>query len=64
MQPKDFCDRTEWLEAESRTDARFGTTSDEELDIWNFIYVVGEDRKDGRRGFFILAFIKSIDDEV
>ena len=47
---------------ESRANAWFRSSSDEELDIWDLVHIAGEDRQDGRGRFFIFALIKSIND--
>src|SRR5882757_2146345 len=64
MQSEYFRDGTEGLESESGADPRLWTTSDEELDLRDFVDVAREHRKDGRCGLFVLALIKGIDDDV
>ena len=62
MQPEYFCDGSKWFEAESRTDARLWTTSDEELDVRDLVHAAGEYREDCRGRFFVLSLIEGIDD--
>ena len=62
VQPEYFRDGPEGLETESGTDARFGSASDEELDVGDPVRIAGEDGEDGRGGFLVLALIKGVDD--
>jgi len=38
-------------------------TGDKELDVWDFIHILGEHRKDGGYRFFVHTLIKGINDD-
>ena len=63
MEFEHFCDGPEGCQMESRANAWFRSSSDEELDIWDLVHIAGEDRQDGRCRFLILALIKGINDD-
>ena len=63
MEFENFCDGLEGCQTESRVNAWFRLPSDEELDIGDLVHKAGEDRQNGRCRFFILALIKSINND-
>ena len=62
MQFEHIRDRTKSLQSESFLDRKFWATSDEKLDLWNFVYIALEDKKECGCGFLVLTFVKSIND--
>jgi len=63
VQPEDFCDGSEWLEAKPGSDPRLWATSDKELHIGDLVHVTGENGKYSGGGFFILAFVEGVNDD-
>ena len=63
MEPEHFRDALQQVEPEPGAELRFWTARNEELDLWDLIYVSGKDRKNGGGGFFISAFVEGVDDD-
>jgi len=63
MEFEHFCDRSEWFQPESRADPRFRASSNEELDLWDFVHIARKHRENGRGRLFVFALVKGINDD-
>ena len=63
MEFKNFSNRSEGCQTESRVNPTFRSSCDKELDIRDLVYKTGEDRQNSRCRFLILALIQGINND-